>query len=522
MATPLGKVVPQTGTDYIDGLVQGSKWDSGNLTYSFWNTESWPIPFYQFYWTDYGVQQFEAALQEYEHIANLSFARVYPEGTVTNNSSDMSIYYQYLVLPIAMGGIPDPEYIDGILDSIMLGREGYPTAEGDVLLPPFAQLVPNHVNEGGGGFQIFIHEIGHALGLKHTHDDGLNGRPTFEELGLPDNQLYTVMSYNQISDVPEKGFPATLMPFDIAAIQYIYGANMTYHAGDDVYTLTDDGLVKTIWDAGGTDTFTAENSQISVVISLREGQFSIHGALRNGSFSSPNADGYLETADSYSMTAIAYDVTIENAIGGSASDHLQGNSANNQLIANSGNDTVFGDTGADTLIGGEGADYLQGNQGMDSIDGGTGDDEIRGGKDSDTITAGAGNDWINGNIGNDTVDAGDGNDVVRGGKDADTLYGAAGDDTIYGDLGNDFMLGGDGSDAFVFGQNSGVDTVGDFVQGEDVIQLATDYYISTEDALAALVYQTDAVSLDLGNGNEIHIMGSYDADSFTTADVMLV
>ncbi|MDZ4778061.1 MAG: hypothetical protein SGJ23_14870, partial [Alphaproteobacteria bacterium] len=83
---------------------------------------------------------------------------------------------------------------------------------------------------------------------------------------------------------------------------------------------------------------------------------------------------------------------------------------------------------------------------------------------------------------NDYVYAGTENDYVNGGDGIDTLFGEAGNDTIYGGAGDDYMVAGGGidtlygeggSDRFVFAQQSGTDTIGDFQDGLDRIDLST-------------------------------------------------
>jgi len=119
------------------------------------------------------------------------------------------------------------------------------------------------------------------------------------------------------------------MPLDIAAIQYIYGANMSFHTGNDIYALTNNGVVSTIWDAGGTDTLDASPLGFGTTINLNPGSI-------------------MNTGAKGSITAIAYNVTIENAIGSSGNDTIYGNNVANVINGGAGNDTMAGDNGNDT------------------------------------------------------------------------------------------------------------------------------------------------------------------------------
>lgn len=67
---------------------------------------------------------------------------------------------------------------------------------------------------GGVGYQTLLHELGHALGLKHPFEDDIH---------LPfaqDNTSYTLMSYT------DTGGPySTFSPYDIAALNWLYGGD---------------------------------------------------------------------------------------------------------------------------------------------------------------------------------------------------------------------------------------------------------------------------------------------------------
>ena len=63
-------------------------------------------------------------------------------------------------------------------------------------------------------------------------------------------------------------------------------------------------------------------------------------------------------------------------------------------------------------------------------------------------------------------------DEYTGTASAETLTGGAGDDTITGLGGDDTLTGNEGADTFVFGSGHGSDTITDFTDGEDLIDLS--------------------------------------------------
>jgi Ca2+-binding RTX toxin-like protein len=94
--------------------------------------------------------------------------------------------------------------------------------------------------------------------------------------------------------------------------------------------------------------------------------------------------------------------------------------------------------------------------------------------------AGDGADLIRAGAGRDTAHGGAGDDTLQGGADDDRLFGGSQDDILDGGLGRDRMAGGTGADVFDFNATaeSGAggarpDSVADFTQGEDVVDIST-------------------------------------------------
>ena len=229
---------------------------------------------------------------------------------------------------------------------------------------------------GSFSYTTFIHELGHAIGLEHPHSDGGDGYfPGVSSAGdTGDNglnqQIWTVMSYNRGWDgdggdpSSQYGWVATPMAFDIAAVQLLYGRNMTTATGNNVYTLpsaTQSGAYYAcIWDAGGIDTIRANpGTTAGVTINLNA------ATLLNA----PGGGGFLSRqAGIFGGFTIANGVIIENAVGGAGNDTITGNNYDNQLNGAAGNDILVGGAGRDTLNGGVGNDtYVVGTD-ADPID----------------------------------------------------------------------------------------------------------------------------------------------------------
>lgn len=138
-----------------------------------------------------------------------------------------------------------------------------------------------------------------------------------------------------------------------------------------------------------------------------------------------------------------------------------------------GSISFFG--GDDVYLGGEGR-----HDGK--IFGGDGNDRITGGVDKDHFEGGAHKDTLEGGKGGDVLKGGSGNDKLYGGAGNDKLFGGNGNDKLSGGKSNDVLKGGAGNDRFVFAKNDGNDTIADFQDGSDRIDLKVFNFASKAEA----------------------------------------
>lgn len=360
---------------------------------------------------------------------------------------------------------------------------------------------------GNYDYRVYIHETGHALGLKHGHDSSHYGALPYET----DSMEYSVMTYWSYvgSDGDHyynewNGYAQTFMMCDIAALQYMYGADFETTAGNTTYAwdpLTGetrvDGAVAlrpasnriflTIWDGGGTDTYDFSAYSTNLSVSLAPGGFSTLSSAQIAYL------GHGHDARGNVFNALQYEgdprSLIENALGGSGKDAIEGNAADNHLSGNTGGDTLGGLGGDDTLAGGGGPDVLAGGAGDDVLDGGDGTDRLDGGEGSDTVlyAANAGAvrvDLVEGRVSFpangyapetivdiENAETGAGDDFFLGDGKANAFRGGAGDDSFDGGGGNDYFDGGAGTDTVLYTANASAVRV-DLVAG--TVEFPTD------------------------------------------------
>jgi hypothetical protein len=352
--------VAPSGISSIDYVVSGLKWVSGDFTYSFPTSASFYTGFgggaYGSGEQNNGFKAFTAVQQAatatilnmYSQVANVTFTQIAETST------------QSATLRYAESNMPSTAW--GYYPSV--SPEG-----GDAWFNNSSHWYDNPVL-GNYAYLTIVHETGHLLGLKHPHEiSGSFGATPV----AADSLEYTVMSYRSyIGASTTQGltngtwsFPQTLMMYDIAALQYLYGANYTTNGGDTVYKWnpatgqeTINGVAQTapggntifstVWDGGGSDTYDFSNYTTNLNVNLQPGNWTTTSAAQLANLGvGHTAIGNIANAYLFNNNPASL---IENAVGGTGSDVITGNIANNKLTGGAGNDTLDGVNGTDTAV----------------------------------------------------------------------------------------------------------------------------------------------------------------------------
>jgi len=506
-----------TSEEYVTRLVQVGVWATPEnpIQYAFLEQRPAYLPNEQG-WTVLSAAQraaVERAMAMISEVVNLTFVEV-PDNQQQPGPGNPRINFYANSVDLSFSGSMSPYQ-----------SPGSSAIDGADIRFNSARIAQRQSNEHFDDFTSFValHEVLHAVGLSHPGDYNGQG-PTYQNDAefAEDTVQYSVMSYFAAAFTGADHFigsvlyaARTPLLYDILALQSLYAPNMTTRAGDTVYGFNSNtgadspfnfavtiGPVVAIWDGGGVDTIDLSGYSDASLINLNGGEFSDAGGLTKN-------------------IAIAFGVTIENAIGGGGDDLIHGNAAANQLAGGAGNDLLEGSGGGDLLDGGTGIDTLRGGEGDDDYLVDNAGDQVIETLAADGIDRVESSiNYILGDFVEDLTLAGvlnlngTGNSLANaliGNVSANRLDGAAGADTMRGGAGHDLYIVDDSGD-------QAIETLA--ADGSDTVQSSVSFTLG---AFLDKLILTGTAANGTGNALANQLTGNASAnrlDGGAGADVM--